>query len=52
MTRHLRLFVIVGTAMLAFAAIATAASVDKYIIDLKSTNPEVRAKAAYELGCG
>ncbi|MBI4962992.1 MAG: hypothetical protein HY913_06940 [Desulfomonile tiedjei] len=33
-------------------ALAGAGSVDQYINDLKSDNPEVRAKAAYELGCG
>jgi hypothetical protein len=27
-------------------------SVDNHIKDLKSDNPEVRAKAAFELGCG
>jgi hypothetical protein len=31
--------------------VAMASSVDKYINDLKSQDPEVRAKAAYELGC-
>jgi hypothetical protein len=28
------------------------AATEKYIKDLKSANPEIRAKAAYELGCG
>ncbi len=27
-------------------------SVDRYIKDLKNADPEIRAKAAYELGCG
>jgi len=27
-------------------------SIDKHIQDLKHSDPEVRAKAAYELGCG
>ncbi|MCX5861291.1 MAG: hypothetical protein WCG29_10370 [Desulfomonile sp.] len=27
-------------------------SVDKYIKDLKSKDPEIRANAAFELGCG
>jgi hypothetical protein len=27
-------------------------SVDQHIKNLKDSNPEVRAKAAYELGCG
>ncbi len=31
--------------------VALASSVDNYIKDLKSKDPEVRAKAAYELGC-
>jgi hypothetical protein len=33
-------------------ALASESSTDTYIKDLKSDNPEVRAKAAYELGCG
>jgi hypothetical protein len=28
------------------------ATTDRYIKDLKNENPKVRAKAAYELGCG
>jgi hypothetical protein len=28
------------------------AAVDKYIQDLKNADPGVRAKAAYDLGCG
>ncbi len=31
--------------------VAMASSVDNYINDLKNQDPEVRAKAAYELGC-
>jgi hypothetical protein len=34
------------------AALASESSTDTHIKDLKSDNPEVRAKAAYELGCG
>lgn len=44
-------------AALAFVFLAAtlmwaADSIDKHIQDLKSSDPEVRAKAAYELGCG
>jgi hypothetical protein len=28
------------------------ATVDKYIQDLKNSDPNIRAKAAYDLGCG
>ncbi len=33
-------------------ALAAESSTDTYIKDLKSDNPEVRAIAAFELGCG
>jgi hypothetical protein len=33
-------------------SLAAESSTETYIKDLKSDNPEVRAKAAYELGCG
>jgi hypothetical protein len=33
-------------------SLASESSTDTYIKDLKSDNPEARAKAAYELGCG
>lgn len=33
-------------------SLASESSTDTYIKDLKSDNPEVRAKAAFELGCG
>jgi hypothetical protein len=36
---------VVGISMVA------AGSVDQYIQDLKSDNADIRAKAAYELGC-
>jgi hypothetical protein len=44
-------------AVLVFLAIsgisaASDASVDNHIRNLKSDNPEVRANAAHELGCG
>lgn len=32
--------------------LAFASSIDTYIQDLKNENADVRAKAAYELGCG
>ena len=31
---------------------ASALDVDRYIKDLKHSDPKVRANAAYELGCG
>ena len=34
------------------SSIALADSVDTHINNLKNENPEIRAKAAYELGCG
>jgi len=33
-------------------SLAAESSTDTYIKDLKSDKPEVRAKAAFELGCG
>ena len=33
-------------------SLAAESSTETYIKDIKSDNPEVRAKAAYELGCG
>ncbi len=33
-------------------SLASESSTDTYIKDLKSDKPEVRAKAAFELGCG
>jgi len=33
-------------------SLAAESSIDTHIKDLKSDNPEVRAKAAFELGCG
>jgi len=52
MRRHLCQAVAILACCLVGIAVATAGSVDQYIKDLKSDNPEVRAKAAYELGCG
>jgi len=33
-------------------ALAEESSIDTYVRDLKSEDADVRAKAAYELGCG
>ena len=44
--------VAVLAALMSGAAMVFASSIDTYIQDLKSDKPEVRAKAAYELGCG
>lgn len=37
---------------LAIAFAASEATIDNQIKDLRSNDPEVRAKAAYDLGCG
>jgi len=50
-----RVFLLVAIVLIgSIAAIAVAAesSIDKHLKDLKNKNPEVRAEAAYELGCG
>jgi hypothetical protein len=47
---RLTLTVLLGSLMI--VSTAWSSSVDKYINDLKSSNPDVRANAAYELGCG
>lgn len=50
-----RLFVLMSVILVAaVAGLAWAddSSTEKYIKDLKDPNPETRAKAAYELGCG
>jgi len=33
-------------------SLAAADSVDEHLKNLKNEDPEIRAKAAYELGCG
>ena len=38
--------------LLLWGAVAAASNIDTHIKNLKSENPDVRAKAAYELGCG
>jgi len=37
---------------LLWLSLAAASSVDDHIKNLKNENAEIRAKAAYELGCG
>lgn len=44
------LVVVLGSMLV--ASVSWASSVDKYIKELKDGNPDVRANAAYELGCG
>lgn len=51
MTRVLRQLTALVVVCLMTAGVAMATSVDNYIKDLKNDDPEIRAKAAYELGC-
>jgi hypothetical protein len=51
MRRHLCRAAVILACWLIGIAVVHAGSVDQYIQDLKSDNPEARAKAAYELGC-
>jgi hypothetical protein len=51
MTRIVRQLTALTVLCLLSVVVAVASSVDDYIKDLKSDNPDVRAKAAYELGC-
>jgi hypothetical protein len=37
---------------LLWLSLAAASSIDDNIKNLKNADPEIRAKAAYELGCG
>ncbi len=37
---------------LLWLSVAAATSIDDHIKNLKNENPDIRAKAAYELGCG
>ena len=37
---------------LLWLSLAAANSIDEHIKNMKSEDPEIRAKAAYELGCG
>jgi HEAT repeat protein len=51
--KHSHLQAVAAVALLvATAVFATASDIDKNIQDLKHQDPEVRAKAAYDLGCG
>ncbi|MBI5248887.1 MAG: hypothetical protein HY912_05280 [Desulfomonile tiedjei] len=52
MKRMFAIAVILILAAMGGISAASDASVDNHIRDLKSDNPEVRAKAAHELGCG
>lgn len=51
MTRLARNAFIVALLWLLSGAVALAGSIDTYIQELRSDDPNVRAKAAYELGC-
>jgi hypothetical protein len=51
MRRHVCRAVIILACWLIGIAVVYASSVDQHIKNLKSDDPEVRAKAAYELGC-
>ncbi len=51
--RRFLLCALLGTLLSIFAVtLALASSIDTHIKNLKDKDPEVRAKAAYELGCG
>jgi|GEM_PF-1070087 hypothetical protein len=52
MKRVFLLVAIVLISSIAAVAVAAESSIDKHLKDLKNKNPEVRAEAAYELGCG
>ncbi len=52
MAMVLRHTAIVALGALMIFSVAFAESVDEHIKNLKSDDPEIRAKAAYELGCG
>ncbi len=44
--------VIILFSCLLWLSLAAASSIDENIKNLKSENPDIRAKAAYDLGCG
>ncbi|MFH1113995.1 MAG: hypothetical protein V1792_08745 [Pseudomonadota bacterium] len=51
--RRFLLHVLLGTVLSVFAVMsASASAIDTHIKNLKDKDPEVRATAAYELGCG
>jgi hypothetical protein len=52
MKRFLILVSVILVAAVAGISMADDSTVDQHIKNLKDSNPEVRAKAAYELGCG
>lgn len=52
MKTGLRLVTLAAILTFFYASFAIAGSSAQYIKDLKSPDPDVRAKAAYELGCG
>jgi hypothetical protein len=52
MTRSLTILAAAAFVALSAGLLWAGESVDKYIQDLKNSDPGVRAKAAYELGCG
>jgi hypothetical protein len=52
MKRFAWLAVVLLLTVMIGVALASESSTDTHIKDLKSDNPEVRAKAAFELGCG
>jgi len=43
---------VVLAVLTAWVCMATADTTDSYINQLKDSNPDVRAKAAFELSCG
>ncbi len=44
--------VIITISLLLWFTLAAADSIDDHIKNLKNEDPDIRAKAAYELGCG
>jgi hypothetical protein len=52
MKTGLRAITFLALGILLMAPLCWAGSTDAYLKDLKSSDPEIRANAAYELGCG
>jgi hypothetical protein len=52
MKRFLSATTVVMIGLIVAVCMAEDSSVDKYLKDLKSKDPEIRATAAFELGCG
>jgi hypothetical protein len=44
--------VIILFSSILWLSLAAASSIDESIKNLKNENPDIRAKAAYDLGCG